>query len=79
MATTPSTTSLAKTDQWFVEQFLRQFTTGGLPSERTMVRLFIAQHLRDHGTLPSGNFQVEVWYRGETILGKSVDFTSLRP
>ncbi len=65
--------------QDLIDQFLSQFTTGGMPSERTLVRLFITQHLRDTGTLPSGSFPVKVCYRGETIWGKSVDFSPLRP
>lgn len=61
----------------FIRDFVAQFCPAGIPSERTMVRLFIEQHRQSTGQLPRGRQQLAIDYRDETVLGRWIDFTPL--
>lgn len=64
-------------DNSFIARFVARFSPAGMPSERTMVRLYIRQYQQTNGVLPSGRQRLEVRYHDETVLGRSVDFTAL--
>lgn len=60
-----------------IRDFVANFCPAGIPSERTMVRLFIEQYRQSNGQLPKGRQQLAVDYRNETVLGRWIDFTPL--
>ena len=60
-----------------IDRFLLRFSAAGHPSERSMVKAFIDNHVRENGMLPVGTHALRVQTESFGFLGRPIDYSDL--